>query len=102
MNKFSKLALAALALSLVPFELKPGKDGEFSYRSLLVGVSGRKDGEGKRNLTISLFNLPDCLKKKTAKPTAVAQEKEIAEPPAKTPAAEMPDTAPESPAEPTA
>ena len=42
MKKASKLALAALALSLVPFELKPGKDGSFSYKSLLVGISTKK------------------------------------------------------------
>lgn len=66
MKKGSKCALAALALSLVPFELKPGKDGEFSFKSLLLGVSSRKNGEGKRDVTISLFNLPEFLQKKKA------------------------------------
>ena len=64
MKKGSKFALAALALSLVPFELKPGKDGEFSFKSLLLGVSSRKNGEGKRDVTISLFNLPEFLQKR--------------------------------------
>ena len=66
MKKASKQALEALALSLVPVELKPGKDGSFSYKSLLVGISTKKNEAGKRDLVLSLFNLPDCLKKKPA------------------------------------
>ena len=70
MKKGTKLALAALALSVTPFSVKVGKDGEFSCKSLLIGLSSRKTGEGKRTLTISLFNLPDFLKKKPgAEPT---------------------------------
>ena len=74
MKKASKLALAALALSLVPFELKPGKDGSFSYKSPLVGISTKKNEAGKRDLVLSLFNLPDCLKKKPAQELPNEQE----------------------------
>ena len=89
MKKASKIVLGALALSLVPFELKKGKDGLFSYRSLLLGVSGSKTEEGKQHLDISLFNLPDCLKKKPAQEASEEQPEEPAEA-AETPVEEAP------------
>ena len=58
----------------MPFELKNGKDGSFSYRSLLLSVSGNKTEEGKQHLVINLFNLPDCLKKKPAQELPNEQE----------------------------
>ncbi|MGM9564110.1 MAG: hypothetical protein ACI3VQ_08590 [Faecousia sp.] len=87
MKKASKIVLGALALSLVPFELKKGKDGSFSYRSLLLGVSGNKTEEGKQHLDISLFNVPDCLKKKPTQEASEEQPEESAEA-AETPAEE--------------
>ena len=103
--KPSKLALAALVLSLVPFEVKRDKDGTFSYKSLLVGVSSRKKEDGKQDLVLSLFNLPDFLKKERAEAAADPQAGEPAEPAAEPAAAESPATEPdipEMPAEPTA
>lgn len=93
MKKASKLALAALALSLVPFELKAGKDEEFSYQSLLIGFSGSKNEDGKRDLTISLFNMPKFLKKKK---TQEEQAEEIPEADLAEPAEEAGDTSPDA------
>lgn len=67
MKKSSKLALAALALGLVPFEVKSGEDGSFSYQSLLLGVRSEKKPGVETKLTVSLFNLPDFLKKTARK-----------------------------------
>ncbi|MGM9552775.1 MAG: hypothetical protein ACI3V2_00590 [Faecousia sp.] len=92
MKKASKIALGALALSLVPFELKKGKDGSFSYQSLLLGISSKKNEEGKRNLVLSLFNVPDCLKKKPAQEASEEQPEESAEA-EETPAEEAPEAA---------
>ncbi len=78
MKKSSKLALA---VGLLPFDLKMGKDGEFSYRSLLVGISSRKREDGKRDLVLSLFNQPDFLKKKPTKASEAASEAAPAEAP---------------------
>ena len=105
MKKASKLALAALALSLVPFKLKRGKDGEFSYQSVLFGFSRSNVEGGKQNLTFSLFNLPDFLKKKTAAAPSDSQTEEQSGTDDKASASEISDAAPESPeasAEPTA
>ena len=97
MKKASKIALGVLALSLVPFKLKKGKDGSFSYRSLLLGVSGSKTEEGKQHLNISLFNVPDCLLKKPAQEASEEQPEESAE--AEVPAEEAETPAEEAPAE---
>lgn len=101
MKRGSKFALAALALSLVPFELNPGKDGVFSYQSLLVGVSSRKNEEGKRNLVLNLFNLPDFLKKKPAEKAEEAQTEDSSEIVSEVSTAQMPDALQEEPEIPT-
>ena len=38
MAGFGKLALAALAASLLPYEVKKDDNGELTYKSLLLGV----------------------------------------------------------------
>ena len=99
MKKSSKLALAALAVGLFPFDLKMGEDGKFSYQSLLVGISSKKREDGKRDLVLSLFNLPDSLKKKPTDAPEAAPEAAPAEAPEE-PQAE-PEEVPEISKEPT-
>lgn len=79
MKKSSKFALAVLALGLVPLELNSGKDGTFSYQSLLVGITGRKKEDGSRDLDLTLFNLSHFMKKEPVEQTAEAQTKETPE-----------------------
>ena len=62
MAGFGKLALAALAASLLPYEVKKDDDGEFTYKSLLLGVKTKTDDEGKKAVELSFFNLPDFMK----------------------------------------
>ena len=74
MAGFGKLALAALAASLLPYEVKKDDDGEFTYKSLLLGVKTKTDDEGKKAVELSFFNLPDFMKN-----TATAAEEAPAE-----------------------
>ena len=76
MAGLGKLALTALAMGLLPFEVKRGDNGEFKYKSLLVGVDTRKDEDGKQVVELKFFNLPEFMKK-TA-PKAEAPEGEAA------------------------
>lgn len=76
MAGLGKLALTALAMGLLPFEVKRGDNGEFKYKSLLVGVDTRKDDDGKQVVELKFFNLPEFMKK-TA-PEAEAPEGEAA------------------------
>ena len=94
MAGFGKLALAALAASLLPYEVKKDDDGEFTYKSLLLGVKTKTDDEGKKAVELSFFNLPDFMKN-----TAPAAEEVPAEevPAEEVPAEEVP--AEEVPAE---
>ena len=100
MAGFGKLALAALAASLLPYEVKKDDDGEFTYKSLLLGVKTKTDDEGKKAVELSFFNLPDFMKN-----TAPAAEEAPAEdvPAEEVPAEEVPAEEPsaeEAPAEP--
>ena len=100
MAGFGKLALAALAASLLPYEVKKDDDGEFTYISLLLGVKTKTDDEGKKAVELSFFNLPDFMKN-----TAPAAEEVPAEdvPAEEVPAEEAPAEEPsaeEAPAEP--
>ena len=51
-------AAAVLAAGLVPYELKTGENGEFSYTSLLLGVYNRRRPDGKNAVTITFGNAP--------------------------------------------
>ena len=62
MAGFGKLALAALAASLLPYEVRKDDDGEITYKSLLLGVKTKTDDEGKKAVELSFFNLPDFMK----------------------------------------
>ena len=100
MAGFGKLALAALAASLLPYEVKKDDDGEFTYKSLLLGVKTKTDDKGKKAVELSFFNLPDFMKN-----TAPAAEEAPAEdvPAEEVPAEEAPAEEPsaeEAPAEP--
>lgn len=62
--KYVAIGAAAVA-ALVPFKVKlDDENGEFEYRSLLLGVHKKNDPEtGKANVSISFFNLPKCKRK---------------------------------------
>ena len=45
---FGKLALAALAASLLPYAVKKDDNGELTYKSLLLGVKTKTDDESKK------------------------------------------------------
>ena len=81
MAGFGKLVMAALAVSLVPYELKKGEDGSFSYKSLLLNVDSRKDEAGEKKVMVSFFNKPDFMKKPAAEdaeaPTEEAPVEEV-------------------------
>ncbi|MDY4490911.1 MAG: hypothetical protein SPE19_10370 [Candidatus Faecousia sp.] len=95
MAGFGKLALAALAASLLPYEVKKDDDGEFTYKSLLLGVKTKTDDEGKKAVELSFFNLPDFMKNTAPAAEEVpAEEVPVEEVPAEEPSAE------EAPAEP--
>ena len=105
MAGFGKLALAALAASLLPYEVKKDDDGEFTYKSLLLGVKTKTDDEGKKAVELSFFNLPDFMKNTApAAEEAPAEEAPAEEVPAEeAPAEEVPAEEPsaeEAPAEP--
>ena len=94
MAGFGKLALTALAVSLLPYEVKTDENGAFTYKSLLLGVKTKTDDEGKKAVELSFFNLPDFMKNTTP----AAEEVPAEEAPAKeVPAEEAP--AEEVPAE---
>ena len=63
MAGFGKLVMAALAVSLVPYEVRKKEDGSFSYKSLLLNVESGKDEAGEKKVTVSFFNKPDFAKK---------------------------------------
>ena len=110
MAGFGKLALAALAASLLPYEVKKDDDGEFTYKSLLLGVKTKTDDEGKKAVELSFFNLPDFMKNTTPAAEEVPAEEAPAEevpaeevPAEEVPAEEVPAEEPsaeEAPAEP--
>ena len=105
MAGFGKLALAALAASLLPYEVKKDDDGEFTYKSLLLGVKTKTDDEGKKAVELSFFNLPDFMKNTApAAEEASAEEAPAEEAPAEeAPVEEVPAEEPsaeEAPAEP--
>ena len=100
MAGFGKLALAALAASLLPYEVKKDDDGEFTYKSLLLGVKTKTDDEGKKAVELSFFNLPDFMKNTApAAEEAPVEEVPVEEVPAEEVPAEEP-SAEEAPAEP--
>ena len=92
MAGFGKLALAALAASLLPYEVKKDDDGEFTYKSLLLGVKTKTDDEGKKAVELSFFNLPDFMKNTTPAAEEVPAEEAPAEevPAEEAPAEEVP------------
>ena len=110
MAGFGKLALAALAASLLPYEVKKDDDGEFTYKSLLLGVKTKTDDEGKKAVELSFFNLPDFMKNTAPAAEEVPAEEAPAEeapaeevPVEEVPAEEVPAEEPsaeEAPAEP--
>ena len=81
MAGFGKLVMAALAVSLVPYELRKKEDGSFSYKSLLLNVDSGKDEAGEKKVTIRFFDKPDFMKK-TAAEEAPAEEAPAEEAPA--------------------
>lgn len=56
-------AAAAVAAGLFPFELKKEENGDFSYQSLLLGITKTTDADGQCDVSLSFFNLPPCCKK---------------------------------------
>ena len=100
MAGFGKLALAALAASLLPYEVRKDDDGEITYKSLLLGVKTKTDEEGKKAVELSFFNLPDFRKNTAPKVEEVpAEEVPAEEGPAQEPSAEEPVAAEEALAE---
>ena len=103
MAGFGKLVMAALAVSLVPYELRKKEDGSFSYKSLLLNVDSGKDEAGEKKVTVSFFNKPDFMKKAPAEDAeAPTEEAPVEEAPAEeAPAEEAPaeEPAEEAPAE---
>ena len=79
MAGFGKLMMAALAVSLVPYEVRKKEDGSFSYKSLLLNVESGKDEAGEKKVTVSFFNKPDFMKKPEAEeaPTEEAPVEEV-------------------------
>ena len=81
MAGFGKFVMAALTVSLVPYELKKGEDGSFSYKSLLLNVDSGKDEAGEKKVTVSFFNKPDFMKKPASEdaeaPTEEAPVEEV-------------------------
>ena len=94
MAGFGKLALAALAAGLLPYEVKRDDNGELTYKSLLLGVKTKTDEEGKKAVELSFFNLPDFMKntapeaQEAPAEEAPAEEVPAEEAPAEEPAAE--------------
>ena len=79
MAGFGKLVMAALAVGLVPYEVRKKEDGSFSYKSLLLDVESGKDEAGEKKVTVSFFNKPDFMKKPEAEeaPTEEAPVEEV-------------------------
>ena len=91
MAGFGKLALAALAASLLPYEVKKDDNGELTYKSLLLGVKTKTDAEGKKTVELSFFNLPDFMKNTAPEAQeAPAEEAPVEEVPAEEAPAEEP------------
>ena len=92
MAGFGKLALAALAASLLPYEVKKDDNGELTYKSLLLGVKTKTDDEGKKAVELSFFHLPDFMKNTApAAEEAPAEEAPVEEAPVEeAPAEEAP------------
>ena len=83
MAGFGKLALTALAVSLLPYEVKTDENGAFTYKSLLLGVKTKTDDEGKKAVELSFFNLPDFMKNTAPKAEeAPVEEAPVEEAPA--------------------
>ena len=83
MAGFGKLALTALAVSLLPYEVKTDENGAFIYKSLLLGVKTKTDDEGKKAVELSFFNLPDFMKNTAPKAEeAPVEEAPVEEAPA--------------------
>ena len=83
MAGFGKLALTALAVSLLPYEVKTDENGAFTYKSLLLGVKTKTDDEGKKAVELSFFNLPDFMKNTAPKAEeAPVEEAPVEEDPA--------------------
>lgn len=108
MKKSVKFGLigAAVAASLIPFELKREENGDFTYKSLLLGVTKTKDEENAPAITVTFFNLPKlpCCKCKTASEDEdvvilEATEADVAAVEACNEAPEAPCCEPEAPAE---
>ena len=97
MAGFGKLVMAALAVSLVPYELRKKEDGSFYYKSLLLNVDSGKDEAGEKKVTVSFFNKPDFMKKAAPAEEAPVEEAPAEEAPAEEAPAEEP--AEEAPAE---
>ena len=98
MAGFGKLVMAALAVSLVPYEVKKEENGTVSYKSLLLGVKAKKGEEGSRTVELSFFNKPDFMKKAPAEDAeAPAEEAPVEEAPVEEAPAE--ETPAEEPAE---
>lgn len=58
-NIWKYVVAGTVAASLIPFKVKREENGDFDYRSLLLGVSKKTDEEnGAANLSFSFFNLP--------------------------------------------
>lgn len=63
-NIWKYVALGAVAVSLIPFQIKREENGDFDYRSLLLGVSKKTNEEtGDANLSLHFFNLPQFSRK---------------------------------------
>ena len=98
MAGFGKLVMAALAVSLVPYEVRKKEDGSFSYKSLLLNVESGKDEVGEKKVTVSFFNKPDFAKKpvseneETPVEEVPVEEAPVDEAPAEEPAVEAEGT----------
>ena len=99
-------AAAALAASLIPYELKIDPNGDFSYSSLLLGIYKRKRADGETALTITVAD-PPCFsaEAKERREAALrhsieaAAERELSPPPPGGPPPAAPVAEPAAPAE---
>lgn len=58
-NAWKFALLGAAAVSLIPFKLERDENGDFEYRSLLLGVTRKtSDTDGQASLSFHFFNLP--------------------------------------------
>lgn len=56
------LLFGIAALCLAPFELTKKENGDFSYKSVLLGVEKKQKEDGSADLEISFFNKPTAPK----------------------------------------